>query len=157
LVADVRIGLTGTPIENSLSDLKTLFDLILPGYLGADQAFQDRFINPGERQDPDRPLRDLRRVISPFVLRRLKTSVLDELPEKIEAVRTCALSDDQVKLYRDAVDGKGAELAQVLERADEPLPYIHVFALLNLLKQICDHPALALGDLDRAEDFASGK
>jgi SNF2 family DNA or RNA helicase len=72
-------------------------------------------------------------------------------------VRTCALSEDQVKLYRDAVGGKGAELARQLERTAEPVPYIHVFALLNLLKQICDHPALALGELDRAAEYASGK
>ncbi|HEX3527023.1 MAG TPA: DEAD/DEAH box helicase [Thermoanaerobaculia bacterium] len=157
LIAQVKIGLTGTPIENSLADLKTLFDLILPGYLGTDHAFEERFGNFGEKQGPDQRLRDLRRVISPFVLRRLKTSVLDELPAKIEDTRTCPLSDDQVKLYRDAVDGKGAELAAALQKADEPLPYIHVFALLNLLKQICDHPVLALGDLDRAEEYSSGK
>ena len=156
LVAGVKIGLTGTPIENSLADLKTLFDLVLPGYLGTDHAFEERFGRVGD-PSADRRLGELRRVISPFVLRRLKTSVLDELPAKIEDVRTCALSDDQVKLYRDAVDGKGAELVRQLEQADEPLPYIHVFALLTLLKQVCDHPALALGQLDRAEELASGK
>ena len=84
--------------------------------------------------------------------------MLDELPEKIEDVRTCALSDDQVRLYRDAVDGRGAELARQIEAAaDGHLPYIHVFALLSLLKKICDHPALALGDLDRAGELVSGK
>jgi superfamily II DNA or RNA helicase len=159
LVADVRIGLTGTPIENSLGDLKTLFDLILPGYFGSDHAFEERYgrvFDDRDRTAGDR-LRELRRAISPFVLRRLKSSVLDELPEKIEDVRTCPLSDDQIKLYRDAVGGKGAELAAAIEKADEPLPYIHVFALLNLLKQVCDHPALALNQLDRAEEYASGK
>jgi superfamily II DNA or RNA helicase len=156
LVADIKLGLTGTPIENSLSDLKTLFDLVLPGYLGTDHAFEQRFGAAPAAPESGR-LRELRRVIAPFVLRRLKKSVLDELPEKIEDVRTCALSDDQVKLYRDAVGGKGAELARAIEQADEPLPYIHVFALLNLLKQICDHPALALDQLDRAEEYASGK
>jgi SNF2 family DNA or RNA helicase len=158
LVANVKLGLTGTPIENSLFDLKTLFDLILPGYLGTDHAFEQRFGRFDEsRFDQNNHLRDLRRAISPFVLRRLKTTVLDELPEKIEDVRTCALSDDQIKLYRDAVGGKGAELAAAIEKADEPLPYIHVFALLNLLKQVCDHPALALNQLDRVEEYASGK
>lgn len=162
LVADVKLGLTGTPIENSLEDLKTLFDLILPGYLGTDAGFADRYLRlpegRGREQEEERRLTELRRVISPFVLRRLKTSVLDELPEKIEDVRTCALSDDQVKLYRDAIGGKGAELARQIEAAgDAPLPYIHVFALLNLLKQVCDHPALALGKLDEADRLASGK
>jgi superfamily II DNA or RNA helicase len=160
LLAESRIGLTGTPIENALGDLKTLFDLILPGYFGSDHAFEERYGRAAlDERDPaanDR-LRELRRAISPFVLRRLKTSVLDELPEKIEDVRTCALSDDQVGLYRDAVGGKGAELVRAIEKADEPLPYIHVFALLNLLKQVCDHPALALGQIDRAEEYSSGK
>jgi superfamily II DNA or RNA helicase len=161
LSAERKLGLTGTPIENSVTDLKTLFDLILPGYLGSDQAFEERFGRLSEARDKgvpaEAPIAELRRVIAPFVLRRLKASVLDELPEKIEDVRTCALSDDQVGLYRDAVGGKGAELVRAITAADEPLPYIHVFAVLNLLKQICDHPALALNQLDRAEEYASGK
>ena len=167
LIADVRLGLTGTPVENSLADLKALFDLVLPDYLGTDAAFEERYLR-GVRTERERGqiredaeeerLRELRRVISPFVLRRLKSSVLDELPEKIEDLRTCALSDDQVKLYRDAIGGRGAELARQIEAAgDKPLPYIHIFALLNLLKQICGHPALALGCLDRADEYASGK
>src|SRR6185295_20014903 len=102
--------------------------------------------------------RDLRRAIGPVTLRRLKSSVLDELPEKIEDLRKCTLSDDQVKLYRSAVEGRGAELAAQIEEAEGgSLPYIHVFALLNLLKQVCDHPALALGKLDQADGYASGK
>jgi superfamily II DNA or RNA helicase len=156
LVADVKLGLTGTPIENALGELKALFDLVLPGYLGTDAGFEQRY-ERDDRRRGDR-LSELRRVISPFVLRRLKSTVLDELPEKIEDVRTCALSDDQVRLYRDAVDGRGAELAREIEAAaDGHLPYIHVFALLSLLKKICDHPALALGDLGRAAELASGK
>ncbi|HSF42293.1 MAG TPA: DEAD/DEAH box helicase, partial [Thermoanaerobaculia bacterium] len=156
LVADMKLGLTGTPVENSLGDLKALFDLVLPGYLGADAAFEQRW-GDQEEGDEDR-LDELRRVVSPFVLRRLKSSVLGELPEKFEDVRTCPLSDDQVKLYRDAVGGRGAELARQIEAAaDGKLPYIHIFALLSLLKRICDHPALALGELDRADAYASGK
>ena len=155
LVADVKLGLTGTPIENSLGELKALFDLVLPGYLGSDAGFEQRY---GREERGEDRLGELRRVISPFVLRRLKSSVLDELPEKIEDVRTCVLSDDQVRLYRDAVDGRGAELtARIEAAADGHLPYIHVFALLSLLKKICDHPALAMGDLNRADELASGK
>jgi superfamily II DNA or RNA helicase len=151
LVANVKLGLTGTPIENSLGELKALFDLVVPGYLGTDAGFEQRY-------GREHALGELRRVISPFMLRRLKSSVLAELPEKIEDVRTCALADDQVRLYRDAVDGRGAELARQIEAAaDSHLPYIHVFALLSLLKKICDHPALALGDLDRAGELVSGK
>jgi len=167
LVAEVKLGVTGTPVENSLGELKALFDLVLPGYLGTDAGFAARFDRPASREratherDTPRPadrLAELRRVISPFVLRRLKSSVLDELPEKIEDVRTCSLSDDQVKLYRDIVTGRGAELARQIEAAkDGRLPYLHAFAVLTLLKKICDHPALALGDLDKAGELTSGK
>ncbi|MES1243369.1 MAG: DEAD/DEAH box helicase [Acidobacteriota bacterium] len=157
LVADVRIGLTGTPVENSLADLKALFDLVLPDYLGSDTEFEQRYIRDPEADEEERR-QELRRVLSPFILRRLKSSVLDELPEKIEDLRTCALSDEQVRLYRDAIGGRGAELARQIEEAgDRPLPYIHIFALLSLLKQICGHPALALGRLDHADEHASGK
>jgi SNF2 family DNA or RNA helicase len=162
LDAGVRLGLTGTPVENALGDLKALFDLVLPGYFGGDAAFAERYGELVEERDWERALeerrRGLRRAIAPFTLRRLKSSVLGELPEKIEDLRRCMLSDDQVKLYRDAVEGRGAELAAQIEEAERAsLPYIHVFALLNLLKQICDHPALALGKLDQADAFASGK
>lgn len=157
IVAEVRLGLTGTPVENSLADLKAVFDLVLPGYLGADSRFEERYLRVEPEEEEER-LGELRRLLSPFVLRRLKSSVLDELPEKIEDLRTCPLSDDQVKLYREAIAGRGAELAREIEAAgDRPIPYIHIFALLNLLKQICGHPALALGCLDRADEHASGK
>ncbi|RMH19409.1 MAG: DEAD/DEAH box helicase [Acidobacteria bacterium] len=159
LRAEVKLGLTGTPIENRVEDVKSLFDLVLPGYLGPDERFADRFAGAeGEGAEADERRAELRRRLAPFVLRRLKTAVLDELPEKIEDLYTCTLSDEQVKLYREAIATRGAELRARLETDDgRPLPYIHVFALLNLLKQICDHPALALRDLDRAERYASGK
>ncbi len=170
LQAEMRLALTGTPIENSVADLKALFDLVLPGYLGSDADFTRRY-GRGDRQArgleaqhllaplgaDDRRLTELRRAISPFVLRRLKATVLAELPAKIEDLRTCVLSDDQVKLYRDAIAGRGADLAREIEEAAGPLPYIHVFALLNLLKRICDHPCLALDRLDDVDKLSSGK
>lgn len=157
LDAAVKLGLTGTPIENSLEELKALFDLILPGYLGSNESFNQRY---GRAQEDDEAnaqrLEELRRIISPFILRRLKISVLDELPEKIEDVRTCELSDDQVKLYRDAIATRAAPLIDRIKADDAPLPYIHIFALLNYLKQICDHPALALKE-DGSKKLRSGK
>ncbi len=160
LSADVKIGLTGTPIENSLDELKTLFDLVLPGYLGSDEAFADRFtrnLQEGSTGEQNPKLHELRRMISPFILRRLKASVLDELPEKIEDDRTCELSPEQVKLYRSAIEERGIPLIDQIKAADKPLPYIHIFALLNHLKQICDHPALALKEIDQARKYRSGK
>ncbi len=159
LSADVKIGLTGTPIENSLEELKALFDMVLPGYLGSDEAFVDRYVRsmPEEVGEDNPGLEELRRLISPFVLRRLKASVLDELPEKIEDDRTCELSPEQIKLYREAIITRGAPLVDQIKDQQTPLPYIHIFALLNYLKQVCDHPALALKETDQARKYLSGK
>ena len=145
LEVPIKIGLTGTPIENSLGELKALFDLVLPGYLGGDEIFHRRFDRAlqtqglGMRENRSR-LDELRRLISPFILRRLKSSVLSELPGKIEDLRTCELSPDQLTLYRQAIDGRGKKLVEQLRSEESRLPYIHIFALLNHLKQICDHP-----------------
>jgi len=155
--AKTRIGLTGTPIENSLTELKSLFDLVLPGYLGTDEAFTSRYAATESNPEASSALPQLKRVISPFTLRRLKKDVLEELPEKIEDMRTCPLSEMQVKLYREALATKGAPLLSQLESNPRQLPYIHVFALLNLLKRICDHPALALNQVENYESYESGK
>ncbi|GAB4516436.1 MAG: hypothetical protein Tsb0020_35090 [Haliangiales bacterium] len=157
LAADLRIGLSGTPIENSLADLEALFDLTLPGYLGGREAFRARFLEPIEQRADDDARRDLQRLIAPFTLRRSKGSVLDQLPSKIEDTRTCLLSDEQVKLYRDAIESRGQELIQALQNLDQPVPYIHIFALLTLLKQICCHPALVTKTPERYQEFESGK
>ncbi len=157
LKARMKLGLTGTPIENALSELKSLFDLILPGYLGSEEDFRDRYGSNLEADAESWHFSGLRRLTAPFVLRRVKTAVLDELPEKIEDVRTCALSPEQNDLYRQAIATRGTALMKKLKTEGEPLPYIHIFALLNMLKQICDHPALALGALDRWEVHDSGK
>lgn len=154
LRARMKLGLTGTPIENDLQELKAVFDLVLPGYLGSDRQFQERFATSAA---PGQGLPALRRLVSPFLLRRLKTSVLEELPDKIEDVRTCTLSSDQARLYRDALAAKAAPLVESLRRGGSPVPYIHIFALLNVLKQVCDHPALALRRPADYAEMASGK
>ncbi len=156
LSARMKLGLTGTPIENSLTELKGLFDLVLPGYLGGDDSYVD-FMGPNELDADSWYAVNLRRLTAPFVLRRVKTAVLDELPEKIEDVRTCRLSEEQFGMYRQTIETKGAALMKTLRSERGSLPYIHIFALLNMLKQICDHPALAVGDLDRYENYESGK
>jgi len=85
---------------------------------------------------------ELRRLIAPVTLRRRKESVLRDLPPKIEDIRTCTLSDEQVRLYGEAVNRRAPTLVSTHRNSREKVPYIHIFALLNLLKQICDHPAL---------------
>jgi superfamily II DNA or RNA helicase len=153
----MKLGLTGTPIENTLGELKTLMDLVIPGYLGRDEAFNTRYVNPIEQNLKSPRRRELSRLISPFTLRRLKATVLSELPPKIEDIRTCRLSEDQVKLYRDAVANRGHELIQLLRKRKESVPYIHIFALLTLLKQICNHPATVETNSENYDQFQSGK
>jgi SNF2 family DNA or RNA helicase len=155
--AGMKLGLTGTPIENSLTDLKALMDLTLPGYLGSDDDFIRQYVNPNQPELSSKKRKELIRLISPFTLRRLKKTVLSELPPKIEDIRFCRLSEDQVKLYRDAISSRGAGLVEILTRGEEPVPYIHIFALLNLLKQICNHPCLVEGKLDDCDRYQSGK
>ncbi len=142
LDAGLKVGLTGTPIENRIDELKALMDLVLPGYLGSTEAFRQRYAAAIDADLNGRRRQELSRLITPFTLRRLKSTVLDELPPKIEDLRTCRLSEAQVKLYRDAVESKGRALHQSLQNDSEPVPYLHIFALLTLLKQICNHPAL---------------
>jgi len=149
--------MTGTPIENRLGELKALMDLTLPGYLGKDANFERRYVKPIENHEDEERRVQLSKLISPFTLRRKKDSVLNDLPPKIEDIRTCTLSEDQVKLYRDAISARGNELLKHLQQAEKTIPYIHIFALLNLLKQICNHPALVKGKINAYQDFQSGK
>ena len=155
--ADIKLGLTGTPVENTLADLKALLDLTVPGYLSTEDHFLHRYLIPIEQDRNASRREELGRLVSPFVLRRLKGTVLKELPEKIEDIRICELSEDQIKLYRDAISQKGADLVKVLRKASQPVPYLHIFALLGLLKQICNHPALVEGTVKDFSRYQSGK
>ncbi|PIP37375.1 MAG: hypothetical protein COX19_16920, partial [Desulfobacterales bacterium CG23_combo_of_CG06-09_8_20_14_all_51_8] len=141
LSAAMKVAVTGTPVENRLMDLKALMDLAVPGYLGSDSFFLARYENTGSER-----VRELRKLSGPFTLRRTKAKVLSELPEKIEDIRYCRLTETQVRLYRDAVATRRTGLLAVLEQEDQAIPYLHIFALLTLLKQICNHPASVTGE-----------
>jgi superfamily II DNA or RNA helicase len=157
LEANCTVGLTGTPIENSVTDLKSLFDIILPGYLMSDSLFESHFRLPIEEGVDPRTREKLSRMIHPFTLRRKKDQVLRELPAKIEDIRHCMLSEDQQRFYRDVVENRGKDLVMTLKDPDQRVPYMHVFAVLNYLKQICNHPALLEGEKRDYAKYASGK
>jgi non-specific serine/threonine protein kinase len=152
LRADTRIALTGTPIENRLSDLWSIFDFINPGLLGSPTQFSSFVKGLADRpHSPYEPLRDL---VRPYILRRMKTdkSIIADLPDKTEMKAFCSLSRKQAALYQQAVE----ELARQLEDVDGMQRKGMVLAFLMRLKQICNHPSQWLGDGAWAEED-SGK
>jgi SNF2 family DNA or RNA helicase len=142
LRARSRIALTGTPVENRLTDLWSIFNVINPGLLGSARAFTSYAKRLAERpHNPYGPLRDL---IRPYILRRLKTdkSVISDLPDKTEVKAFCHLSRKQAALYQQAV----RELKDGLAEADGIRRRGVVLATLLRFKQICNHPSQWLGD-----------
>ena len=144
LKADARIALTGTPVENRLSDLWSLFDFLSPGLLGSANRFKD-FIKAMEAREHDRyaPLRNL---VRPYILRRLKTdkSIISDLPDKTEMKAFCGLSKKQAGMYAGLVEELTAALA--MTSTDGMKRRGLVLAYLMKFKQICNHPSQLLGD-----------
>ncbi len=135
--ARFRLALSGTPLENRLLELWSIFEQIIPGYLGSERAFRLEHRQP----TPER-LDRLRRRVAPFTLRRLKEQVLSDLPEKSEAILYADLSARQQALYRELEAAQASPLIERLLDERQDVPYMHIFALLTRLKQACDHPAL---------------
>lgn len=151
LQSNMRLCLTGTPLENDLFELKSLFDYINPNYLGSDENFRKKFMST--EYDPLAGI-ELSKLIYPFKMRRKKVDVLDDLPDKEESVRYCHLNPKQAQLYQEALNLKGTEIIEDLLDEKQPIKYIHIFSLMTLLKQICDDPGLIDPQYD---DVGSGK
>ena len=149
LNADFRVALTGTPLENRLPELWSVVNTILPSYLGSEREFRTAYRNPTQSQ-----LQRLRKRLSVITLRRLKEQVLSELPAKIEDLRYCRLTSEQRAVYRTVLRQKAPAIARQLKDKASEIPYIHIFALLTRLKQVCDHPGLVDSAAGRGE---SGK
>ncbi len=155
--ASVRVGLTGTPIENNLFDLKALFDIVLPGYMPTQTFYKKIFINPIEKQQDTDKKQLLARFINPFILRRRKKDVLLELPEKMETIAYAPMSEEQKQLYKEVCASSKNRVLAELNDYSQPVPYLHIFSILTKLKQICDHPALFKNTTETYEQHASGK
>ena len=142
LKAQSRFALTGTPIENRLSDLWSIFDFINPGLLGSAKQFSALTKQLAERSH--NPFAALRELVRPYILRRMKTdkSVINDLPDKVEIKAFCPLSRKQAALYQAAVK----ELAERLASSDGIQRRGVVLAFLMRFKQICNHPSQWLGD-----------
>jgi len=149
-----RIALTGTPVENKLQELWSILDFLNPGYLGNRQFFQRRFAMPIEKYGDAASLHQLRSLVQPFILRRLKTDkeIIQDLPEKQEMTVFCGLSTEQAKLYQKIVEDSLAtiESSTGLQRRGM------ILGLLVKLKQICNHPAQYLKE-STLKDHSSAK
>ena len=154
LEATFRIALTGTPVENRLQELWSILDFLNPGYLGNKQFFQRRFAIPIEKYGDTASLRQLRSLVQPFILRRLKSDrlIIQDLPEKQEMAVFCGLTTEQGTLYQKVVEDSLAsiETAEGLQRRGM------ILGLLIKLKQICNHPAQYLKETTLAQ-HNSGK
>ncbi|MBI3989472.1 MAG: DEAD/DEAH box helicase [candidate division NC10 bacterium] len=152
--ARYRVALTGTPVENRLSELWSIIEFLNPGYLGPASLFRSRFALPIERyQDQERSAR-LRALVQPFVLRRVKTdpNVIRDLPDKLEMKVFCPLTREQATLYEAVVK----DMLHRIEESEGITRKGLVLATLSKLKQVCNHPAHFLGDGSRLEG-RSGK
>jgi superfamily II DNA or RNA helicase len=157
LQVNMRLGLTGTPIENHLRELKALFDLVLPLYMPSEVEFRELFVKPIEKERSPKQTKLLERLIKPFVLRRKKEDVLFDLPDKIEEVSHCDLAPTQQALYNEVLLLGRSQIMEEMESGSGHIPYVHIFALLSALKRICDHPALYLKQTHNYKEYESGK
>lgn len=146
LSADFRLALTGTPVENRLSELWSIMHFLNPGYLGSRQAFRQSFALPIERYGDEEATKHLKAMVGPFILRRVKTDprVIQDLPEKLEIKTYCHLTKEQATLYKAVVQDALQKVAESegIERRGL------VLSMLMQLKQICNHPVQYLHQAD---------
>ncbi len=142
--SNYRVALTGTPVENRLSELWSILEFLNPGYLGSAEGFRKKFALPIERYNDKEVGVKLRSIVSPFILRRLKTdsTIIKDLPDKIEMKVHCNLTKEQATLYEAVVKDMLTKIEESkgIERKGM------VLSALVRLKQVCNHPALFLGD-----------
>jgi SNF2 family DNA or RNA helicase len=152
-VAEHRLILSGTPIENSLDEMWSLFDFLMPGFLSTYDRFVEKYIRV-TGAELSKNLEYLRKKVAPFILRRMKADVLDDLPPVSEIVYHCQLTDVQQELYRSYAESARNELVKLVERDGFDRVQIHVLATLTRLKQICCHPAIFAKEKAEAGDSA---
>ena len=142
LKAEHKLALSGTPIENRLEELWSVFDFLMPGFLFNVAEFNYRYVNPiMERQDKTVEKR-LKLQIYPFILRRMKRDVAKDLPDKVENIAYCELTPEQKDFYLDVLDSTKEELFKSIEQNGLEKSRLSIFSALLRLRQICCHPRL---------------
>lgn len=137
-------ALTGTPLENSLTELWSVFDFVMRGYLLSRQKFAGKYERPIMREQDERALQELQKQITPFILRRMKKDVLQELPPKIESRVLTDLTREQKKVYLAYLQQAKGEFEEAIATSGFEKSQIKILALLTRLRQICCHPATFL-------------
>jgi hypothetical protein len=156
LNANHRLALSGTPIENSLLELWSLFDFLMPGFLYEKPLFRQKYVLPIEEKGNRDAERRLRKQVSPFMLRRLKQDVLSELPPKIESIHHCEMTDEQYDLYLRVLEETRREIMSDPSETGLKKAQAAIFRALIRLRQICCHPML-LDPAIRGNVMTSGK
>ena len=144
--ADTRYALTGTPIENSLNELWSIFDFIMPGYLFTYKKFKQNYEMPIVRENDEQVLNKLKMLIEPFILRRTKKEVLKELPDKATSILNNEMVEEQEKIYLSYLAQARDELNEEIEEKGFEQTRIKILALLTRLRQICCHPSLFISN-----------
>ena len=144
ILTKTRFALTGTPIENSLSELWSIFDFIMPGYLFKYRKFKETFETPIVKEESEECLERLKKMIEPFVLRRIKKEVLTELPDKTISILYNEMQEEQQKVYLAYLAKARKEINDEIKVNGFESSQIKILALLMRLRQICCHPKLFL-------------
>lgn len=144
--AKTKFALTGTPMENSLSELWSIFDYIMPGYLFTYKKFKKNYEIPITREYDEEILTKLKMIIEPFILRRTKKEVLKELPDKTTIVLNNEMQEEQEKIYLSYLAQARDELREEIEDKGFEQSRIKILALLTRLRQICCHPSLFISN-----------
>ena len=144
--ADTRYALTGTPIENSLAELWSIFDFIMPGYLFTYKKFKTLYETPIVKENSEKAMAKLRMLIEPFVLRRNKKEVLTELPDKTITVLNNEMGEEQRNIYLTYLAQAKDDLLQEIQLNGYEKSHMQILAALTRLRQICCHPSLFIKD-----------
>ncbi len=146
IMAMTKFASTGTPIENSLSELWSIFDYIMPGYLFKYRKFKELYETPIVKDNNQEKMNSLKRMIEPFILRRIKKEVLTELPDKTVTILYNEMQEEQEKVYLAYLAKSKKEVAEEIKLNGFENSQIKILALLMRLRQICCHPSLFLED-----------
>ncbi len=144
--SDTRYALTGTPIENSLSELWSIFDFIMPGYLFTYRKFKNIYEMPIVKKNDEKAMQKLKMLIEPFVLRRNKKEVLTELPDKTVTVLNNEMNEEQQKIYLNYLAQAKQDIQEQINLNGYEHSHMQILAALTRLRQICCHPSLFISD-----------